>query len=108
MQPDSRKGPLGQAGGFGPDTIEARMRARVRETIEAIVQEELEAALGGAQRGGGGGGRSRRSCPWALAQPEPRPPDPVGCDLAIVGAPGPRRRPTSADLAGRRPNGRGM
>lgn len=40
-----------QAGGearaaFGPDTIEAEMRERVRETIEAIVQEELEAALG--------------------------------------------------------------
>ena len=31
---------------FGPDTIEAEMRGRVRETIEAIVQEELEAALG--------------------------------------------------------------
>lgn len=31
---------------FGPDTIEAEMRQRVRETIEAIVQEELEAALG--------------------------------------------------------------
>ena len=31
---------------FGPDTIEAEMRQRVRETIEAIVHEELEAALG--------------------------------------------------------------
>ena len=31
---------------FGPDTIEGTMRARVRETIEAIVTEELEAALG--------------------------------------------------------------
>jgi hypothetical protein len=36
-----------QAGGeglpaFGPDTIEGTMRARVRETIEAIVKEELE------------------------------------------------------------------
>jgi transposase-like protein len=31
---------------FGPDTIEAEMRRRVRETIEAIVKEELEAALG--------------------------------------------------------------
>jgi putative transposase len=40
-----------QAGGegvpvFGPDTVEAEMRQRVRETIEAIVKEELEAALG--------------------------------------------------------------
>ena len=31
---------------FGPDTIEAEMRRRVRETIEAIVKEEFEAALG--------------------------------------------------------------
>jgi len=31
---------------FGPDSIEMVMRARVRETIEAIVEEELEAALG--------------------------------------------------------------
>lgn len=31
---------------FGTDTIEAEMRRRVRETIEAIVKEELEAALG--------------------------------------------------------------
>jgi transposase-like protein len=31
---------------FGADTIEARMRNRIRETIEAIVEEELEAALG--------------------------------------------------------------
>jgi putative transposase len=31
---------------FGPDTIEMAMRVRVRETIEAIVEEELEAALG--------------------------------------------------------------
>ena len=43
-----------QAGGeglpaFGPDTIEGTMRARVRETIEAIVTEELEAALGASK-----------------------------------------------------------
>jgi transposase-like protein len=31
---------------FGADTIEARMRLRIRETIEAIVAEELESALG--------------------------------------------------------------
>ena len=31
---------------FGSDTIEAMMRDRVRATIEAIVEEELEAALG--------------------------------------------------------------
>ena len=34
---------------FGPDTIEGTMRARVRETIEAIVTEELEAALGASK-----------------------------------------------------------
>ena len=31
---------------FGPDSIELAMRVRVRETIAAIVEEELEAALG--------------------------------------------------------------
>jgi transposase-like protein len=31
---------------FGPDSIEVAMRVRVRETIEAIVEEEIEAALG--------------------------------------------------------------
>ena len=34
---------------FGPDTIETLMRARVRTTIEAIVQEDLDAALGAAK-----------------------------------------------------------
>ena len=32
--------------GFGPDSIEAAMRTRVRDTIEAIVKEELDAVLG--------------------------------------------------------------
>jgi transposase-like protein len=31
---------------FGPDSIEMGMRARIRETIEKLVNEELEAALG--------------------------------------------------------------
>lgn len=31
---------------FGPDSIELVMRTRIRETIEALVEEELEAALG--------------------------------------------------------------
>ena len=31
---------------FGPDTIEMGMRTRIRETIEKLVNEELEAALG--------------------------------------------------------------
>ena len=34
---------------FGPDTIETLMRARMRTTIEVIVQEELDAALGAAK-----------------------------------------------------------
>lgn len=33
---------------WGPDTIEARMRTRIRETIEMVVEEELEATLGAA------------------------------------------------------------
>ena len=31
---------------FGPDSIEMVMRARIRETIEAFIEEELDAALG--------------------------------------------------------------
>lgn len=43
----SRKGRPGEADGrFDSDTIEAVIRERVRGTIEAIVEEELEAALG--------------------------------------------------------------
>lgn len=37
------------AEGFGPDTIEATMRERIRETIEALIDEELDAALGAAK-----------------------------------------------------------
>ena len=33
---------------WGADTIEARMRIRIRATIEMVVEEELEAALGAA------------------------------------------------------------
>lgn len=47
MRTDSkRKGPREEVEEFGPDTIEQVMRERVRATIEAIVEEELEAALG--------------------------------------------------------------
>ena len=31
---------------FGPDSIELAMRLRIRDTIEALVNEELDAALG--------------------------------------------------------------
>ncbi len=43
MNDDTRKDALRQAEALGSDTIEARMRTRVRETIEAIVEQELEA-----------------------------------------------------------------
>ena len=48
---DSTTKPAGGEGlpTFGPDTIEGTMRARVREMIEAIVQEELEAVLGASK-----------------------------------------------------------
>ena len=46
MQDDSRKGAVRQGATFDTDTIEARMRMRIRETITTIVEEELEAALG--------------------------------------------------------------
>jgi len=46
MQRDSRKG-VGEEGfEWGVDTIEAEIRERVRGIIEAIVEEELESALG--------------------------------------------------------------
>jgi transposase-like protein len=51
---------------FGPDTIETAMRTRIRETIERLVDEELEVALGAkssqrveARRGYRHGARAR-------------------------------------------------
>jgi transposase-like protein len=59
--------------GFGLDTIEQVMRERVRATIEAIVEEELEAALGarrsarvGEQRQGYRHGRRERQLTTSL------------------------------------------
>jgi putative transposase len=47
MRTDSKQRvPREEGAEFGPDTIEQVMRERVRATIEAIVEEELEAALG--------------------------------------------------------------
>lgn len=46
MDSGSRKRPGEEADEHGPDTIERVMRERVRATIEAIVAEELESALG--------------------------------------------------------------
>ena len=34
---------------FGPDSIELKMRDRIRTTIEALVNEELDAALGASK-----------------------------------------------------------
>ncbi len=47
MGSDSKKGLRGEE--FGPDSIERAMRERIRETIEALVDEELEIALGAAR-----------------------------------------------------------
>ena len=47
MGSDSRKDLSGEV--FGADSIERMMRERIRETIEALVEEELETALGAAK-----------------------------------------------------------
>ena len=49
MGSDSRKRDLGEGREVGADTIECVMRERVRDTIERIVKEELDAALGAAR-----------------------------------------------------------
>ena len=49
MGSDSRKPGEGEEQAFGPDTIERVIRDRVRATIETIVREELDAALGAAR-----------------------------------------------------------
>lgn len=46
MSNDSRGGVAGEAAELGIDTIEVRMRERIRATIEAVVEEELTVALG--------------------------------------------------------------
>ena len=75
MERDTRKG-VGEEGlAWGPDTIEAEMRERVRGMIEAIVEEELEAALGagksqrmGAARTGYRHGARERQLTTSLGQ----------------------------------------
>jgi len=59
MDRDSKVEPAAEAVRCGPDTIEAVMRVRIRDTIEELVAEELDAVLGatksarvGAQRQG--------------------------------------------------------
>ena len=56
MERDSRKGVEEEGFEWGPDTIEAEIRERIRGMIEAIVEEELEARLGAgrSQRVGAG------------------------------------------------------
>jgi putative transposase len=46
MDSDSKSGAAAEAATFGPDTIETVMRLRIRDTIERLVEEELETALG--------------------------------------------------------------
>jgi putative transposase len=50
MGSDSRSRLSGEgAEGFGPDAIETMIRERIRATIEMLIDEELEAALGAAK-----------------------------------------------------------
>ena len=46
MERDSRKAVKEEGLAWGPDTIEAEIRDRIRGMIETIVDEELEAVLG--------------------------------------------------------------
>ncbi len=73
MGSDSRKPETGEARAFGPDTIECVMRERVRATIEVIVEEELEAALGAAPVGAGGRAAGRVSPRDAAAHADHEP-----------------------------------
>jgi transposase-like protein len=59
MDSDTKSAAAAEAGAVGPDTIETMMRLRIRDTIERLVEEELEVTLGatksarvGAQRQG--------------------------------------------------------
>src|SRR5215470_15588092 len=67
MERDSRKAIEEEGLAWGPDTIEAEIRERVRGMIETIVDEELETALGagrsarvGARTGYRHGARERQ------------------------------------------------
>ncbi len=83
MASDSRKRGTGEEREFGPDTIERVMRERVRTTLEKIVAEELEAALGAGpsarvgERGGYRHGTRSRTLttslgPTTIAMPRAR------------------------------------
>lgn len=49
MESDSKTGVEAEVRAFGPDTIEAMMRLRIRDTIAQLVEEELDVALGAAR-----------------------------------------------------------
>lgn len=57
MPNDSRSAGRVEEPGYGADTIELRMRERIRETIEQLVEEELTATLG-VERSTRGQGRN--------------------------------------------------
>lgn len=76
---------------FGPDSIELRMRDRIRITIEALVNEELDAALGASkserveERRGYRHGRRERTIttslgPTNLSMPRARLEDEAGAE----------------------------
>ena len=46
MDSDTKIAAAAEAVAFGPDTIETMMRLRIRDTIERLVEEELEVTLG--------------------------------------------------------------
>ena len=58
MERDSRKAVEEEGSKWGPDTIEAEIRERVRGMIEAVVAEELEATLGAGRSQRVGAGRT--------------------------------------------------
>jgi transposase-like protein len=73
MDSDGKSAPAAEAVAFGPDTIETMVRLRIRDTIERLVEEELEVALGatksarvGAQRQGYRNGTRRRALTTSL------------------------------------------
>ena len=58
MERDSRKAVEEEGFEWGPDTIEAEIRERIRGMIEAIVEEELESTLGAGRSQRVGAARS--------------------------------------------------
>jgi hypothetical protein len=63
MSNDSRACVVGEVPRVDGDTIELRMRERIRATIEAIVEEELVAALGAGRSSGPRSGEGTGAAP---------------------------------------------